>query len=478
MVLWYITNETFKDRDADMVMRYGVGIDIGTSKIGAVLVDAAERRVVRAVSRGNDAQVCGLAANRHEQSPARIVEIAAQACRELLAGAGTRAEEFMGGAVTGQMHGVLVAGTNLAPVTPLITWRDRRTVGDFLAGLQRAAGIAYTARTGCALNAGYGGATLAWLRQEGAVPVRDAMALTIADYLAARLCGVAGTAASHAASWGIFDLRRGAWDAELLRTLEIPAELLPPVRDDRPLLGGCTHAAAELFGLPEGLPVWLAVGDNQASVYAAADGDADCAVLNLGTGGQISLPAHEVVWSGGSETRPLAGGGLMRVGASLCGGWSYAYLCEFFRKVCREIGGVEISADAAFTRMTALAQGKSAGTLRVDPRFAGSRDGGCAGGAITGINVDNLVPAELVIAFQEGMVRELAELAGVGAGGVAAGFRRLVATGNAVRRNPGLPRIIEKIFGMPCALSPHLEEAGAGAALWMFDTMGLTRGQA
>lgn len=61
----------------------------------------------------------------------------------------------------------------------------------------------------------------------------------------------------------------------------------------------------------------MPIGDNQASIMGVAGLARDVAVVNLGTGGQISIPQPEPVWVDGFETRPMPLGGYVLVGASL-----------------------------------------------------------------------------------------------------------------------------------------------------------------
>lgn len=442
----------------------GIGIDIGTSKVVAVRFDGARMQVVQTAERANDAVLGGLPADRHEQDPQRILQLAAEACREVVKGVDPG--RITGLAITGQMHGVVLVDPAWHPLTPLITWRDRRTAAPFLKSFPGIDGTRYAQRTGCQLNPGYGGATLAWLARQDGIP-HDCTALTIADWLAAQLCQIGATDRTHAASWGLYDLSAECWDAGLVNKLHIPAGILPEIRQAEEALG-LSGPRAAAFGLPEGLPVWLPIGDNQASVYAASQGREGCLVLNLGTGGQISMPASRIACDGGLETRPAAGTGLLRVGASLCGGWSYAYLAEFLQRVCQEIGGVQVPISQVYDRMTERALTVQETDLWVDVRFTGhrgqgSRDSGSYG-SIQGINAGNLVPAELTYAFQTGMVRELASLAES-----LEGVREIVATGNAIRKTPGLVAVVEKVFGKPCLVSPFREEAACGAVLWMLN---------
>jgi sugar (pentulose or hexulose) kinase len=155
--------------------------------------------------------------------------------------------------------------------------------------------------------------------------------------------------------------------------------------------------------------------------------------------------------------------GFLQVGASLCGGWSYAYWRQFAQAMARELAGVELSDDEAYARLNALASSAPDGAdgLSFDTRFDGSRLDPSARGAVSGIDTRNLTPALLTRALLEGMVRELWEA--WRSSGLAAPAR-IVACGNAAQRIPVLQSIIERRFAAPCVVSADPEQAALGAA--------------
>ena len=111
--------------------------------------------------------------------------------------------------------------------------------------------------------------------------------------------------------------------------------------------------------------VFSPLGDNQAAVIGAGGDRADTAVLNLGTGGQISIFQNDWQTLDGFETRPMPGEAFLLVGASLCGGWVYAYLKDFYKDVIKRITGVTV---------------RDQGTLCNDEFVFGSRYGPAAAG--------------------------------------------------------------------------------------------------
>ena len=287
-------------------MRIVLSVDIGTSKVAAVAFDCLAGKSIAAASRPNATDVMGLPPGLHEQDPRAVYELCLELLGGLLGYGKFAPAEVAAIAFSGQMHGVLLASRDLEPLTKLMTWRDRRASG-LVSSIDRATWP--VGRTGCYLHPGYGGATLAALAMEGLIPT-GTVALDMADFVAAKLTGIAAADPTMAASWGIMDLRRGEWDEELLSRLRIPREALPPiVTGSRPL----GRLVVDL-GLPLGVPVYPPVGDNQASYIGAAGLEGRLLLLNLGTGGQISIPSAVFEFRHEFETRPLPTGGYLMVG--------------------------------------------------------------------------------------------------------------------------------------------------------------------
>jgi sugar (pentulose or hexulose) kinase len=364
------------------------------------------------------------------------------------------------------MHGVLLVNSDLQPQSNLITWRDQRTLASDKPGpinkTVETLGADVHQRTGCRLHAGYGGATLHCLSKNNKLP-EGAVALTISDYVAGYLTGVAATEATHAASWGIFNLQKGQWDSEAIDKLGIPKKVLPTVNSTAKPSGTIQPAIAQQLGLGSGVQVCSPLGDNQASIIGAAGFADDVVVLNLGTGGQISIPQNEYKFVETFETRPMPFGGFILVGASLCGGWSYACLHKFIQATVREFAAAELSDEEVYKRMNTIAAEtpKGASGISVNTRFSGTRHDPNLRGSISGIGMENFTVANLARGFVEGMVAELADMASAAS---IKDFTRIIASGNAVRNNPVVSEVIESIFGLPCHISTNREEAALGAA--------------
>ena len=382
--------------------------------------------------------------------------------------------------VTGQMHGVVLAQASGQPCSPLITWQDGRGNAPARSGLRyvdefhhRLAGTAL-ADCGCSPASGYGAVTLLRLREEGLLPA-GVTALTIHDLLVYTLCAQARTYPTDAASWGIFDVRDGQrWLPGAGAALGFPEGLLPEMAPTGSIAGTLLPNMAARLGLPAGLPVAVAIGDNQASFLGSVPALDDSMLLNLGTGGQMSVPIARFTRVAGLDTRPLLGDLRLFVGASLCGGRAYQVLERFFAAVGHDLFGPEVPERplyAVMNRLAADADEESAG-LHANTLFAGTRLNPGARGTLSGLSTDNFTPANLTRAVINGMVEELVDYYRQ-ARSAGAHPTRLAASGNAVRHNPVVRREIERRVGLPLTLPPCQEEAAVGAAL--IGRMGVNR---
>lgn len=448
-------------------MQIILAIDIGTTSICVLAMDAEQAGVLVSRSAGNDSNVSRLAPVRHEQNPAAMQRIVERLLEQVVGDLRDRQiprDRIRAIAVTGQMHGVMMLDKHLQPVSNLVTWQDQRTLSgreSLLAPLANDTGN--TTRCGCLLKPGYGGLTLHWLSRENdyAAMVRNGeiRIAGVADFVVAQLCGKLVTDPTMAASWGILDIDRLTWDAKRLDILEISSELLPQICESGAPVAALLPGYARRWALPDDVQVCTGLGDNQATVIASGPMPAGSCVINIGTGAQLSLVGAEFDYRHGLEIRPLARGAVIQVGSSPCGGWSYARLAEFFQSVVRQLTGMDTDLDSVLNQMNILAQNaaRDTGGLTYSPVF--SKENHSA--AYQGINMGNLTPGNFSRATVNGIINELYnfyELAGCPE------LSRLFITGNAVKYNPLLTEIIAARWNVKPVLNELEEEAAIGVA--------------
>ena len=464
-----------------------LGLDVGTTTVTALALDAASGAVLARATRPNDADITTASdrsRGRSEWDAEAMLSAALAALADAAAQLGERRDGVVGLGLTGQQHGVVLVDRATRPLTPFINWQDRRGEepwpGSEQTYTQRAAallGPAAVARTGCALAGGYLGTTLFWLRANAQLP-DAALACLITDFVGARLTGTPPvTDPTMAASSGLLDVWTRRWDAAALQALGLPPGLFPPLREAGDALGGLTPQSARAAGLPPGLPVCVGLGDNQASFVGSVAQRATSVLVNVGTGAQVSQYVERAEWEeeegregasglGRPEIRPFPRGGYLLVHAGLFGGRTYALLDRFFRQVGRDLFGQ--AADAPlYARLNEWARAVPYGAdgLRCEPYFSGSRAEPTRRAVWTGMSDVNFTPAHLTRALLEGMARSFQQGFTHLQSTARTPVERLVGAGNGLRENAALAEMVATEFGLPLVTPLHREEAAYGAAL-------------
>lgn len=423
-----------------------LAIDIGTSKITLVQFEISSMEVIQTVTEANSSQISLTDATMHEQDPKVIWTIVQRLLLQI-----TLRSSIQFISITGQMHGILLLDGEGNPHTNLITWRDGRNKVNPV-------GKDYKGENGCLVQRGYGGSTLAALHSS--LPSLDSLQVcTIASFIMGKLCGCFSIDETMAASLGLYDIRRKRWNREQIEQLGIPLSLFPPVIPSSVRVGTLLMPVASQLALSDSVVVCSPIGDNQAS-FIGSSGFCQAGVINIGTGGQISVPTQEVTDTPSIEIRPLPKKGYLQVYSSLCGGWAYVYLKEFCKDVLTRFG-VTVSDKVLYEKLDQLALASDAESgLFVDTQFLGGREKADTLGSIRQINTHNLTLSNLSRGFLEGIVRELHP-----AGIRTDSMKFLVASGNAVRKSPVMASLIEAEFGCPVMFAPFLEEAAIGSIL-------------
>ncbi len=203
-----------------------------------------------------------------EHDPEEIWTATVATVRDALAKARLTAGDIAAIGITNQRETTMVWDRSTGkPIHNAIVWQDRRTA-DTCEKLRRdgaEAGLA--AKTGLLLDPYFSATKIDWLLNcvPGARADAEAGKLafgTIDTFLIWRLTGGKShvTDATNAARTLLFDIGRGAWDAELCKLFRVPQSLLPRVLDCAADFGTTDPA---LFGAP--IRILGVAGDQQAA---------------------------------------------------------------------------------------------------------------------------------------------------------------------------------------------------------------------
>lgn len=249
----------------------------------------------------------------------------------------------------------------------------------------------------------------------------------------------------------MFDVKKGDFLFDKLLSLGIALDILPAVTSESCIIGTC-----------QGIPVAVAVGDNQASFLGSVSDNSDSALVNIGTGSQISAVSEYRVATPQTEIRPFIEGKYLVCGSTLCGGFAYSMVEAFFRSYMVSAGMQEAPQYKTINQIAYDAYERGESGLDVDVSFLGKRSVPTQRGEIKNIDSENFTPSALVIGILHGMCKELYELYE----GFAEKKNKIVASGGGVRNNEVLRKLISDRFGVPVSVNATREEAATGVALF------------
>lgn len=409
-----------------------IGLDIGTTSICGVRINAESGKSEKTVSAKNDFWIDGAPFERLQDAE-KIFDTVLSLANEL------KVENTAAIGITGQMHGIVYLDKSLRAVSPLFTWQDGRGNLPYKNGTYASFLNSFT---------GYGNVTHFYNETNKIIPESAVLYCTIHDYAAARLAGRKSPVmhVSDASSLGGFDIKNNKFAYK--------NPFLPETTD-----------TAEKLGEWHGIPVYTAIGDNQASFIGSGCNDG-CVLVNIGTGSQVSFSVNEPITADGLETRPLSDGKFIAVGSSLCGGRAYAVLEGFFEKVLKMCG---VSQEPLYEKMADEIVETYKTGISFDTRLCGTRKMPEIRGSIKNISTENFTPRDMILGCMHGIANELYCL--YKSGGT--NCTKLIASGNGIRKNRHLQNITENTFGMKLHIPSLCEEAAAGAAIFAMTGCGI-----
>jgi gluconokinase len=325
-------------------------------------------------------------------------------------------------------HSLVAVDKSWNALTPILGWRDTRSVGAADRLAQRLDAMAVHARTGAFLHPSFWPAKLAWLAEaEPETFRRTAWFVSFADYLR----GSPETSLGMASTSGLLDLTTLDWDEELLAVLGVDSERLPRIED---------------------MPVWP---DAACSNAGAGCAGRSRAALMVGTSGAL-----RVLYK---SERPQPKPGL------------FLYLADARRVV---EGGALSDGGNLYGWLERTLADSSGSLAERDPRdhglvflpfLGGERSTGWnpnARGAVHGLTFET-APLDLRQAAYEGVAFRFAAIAGL-----LPDVTEVVATGGGLLRDPDWLQIMADALARPIQVSGVAEASLRGAAVLALERIG------
>lgn len=250
-----------------MAERYYLGIDQGTTGTTVLLADKTFRCMARGYCEHTQYYP---QPGWVEHDPEEIWQALLSAVKQALDTAGADPSQLACIGLDNQGETCLIWDRQTgAPVAPAIVWQDRRTA-QYADQLSRTHKQLILQRTGLPVDAYFSGTKLRWLlnnipglRERAAQG--EVLAGTLDSWLLWKLTGgrIHATDSSTASRTMLYRLSTDSWDPELLQLLDIPAHIMPEIRDSVGLFGMTDPDA--FFGIS--VPITAAITDQQAALF-------------------------------------------------------------------------------------------------------------------------------------------------------------------------------------------------------------------
>lgn len=263
---------------------YVLAIDQGTTSSRAIVFD--ENMKIAGVGQKEFTQIFPKS-GWVEHDPEEIWGSVVLTIRQAIRKAGIRAADIAAIGITNQRETVVVWERETGQaIHNAIVWQDRRTAADCDRMKGEGLEALFTNKTGLLLDPYFSGTKLSWLLNNvGGARTRAANGElcfgTIDTYLIWRLTGGRSfvTDATNASRTLLYNIAENAWDEELLKVLDVPAAMLPEVKDCADEFGVTDE---RLFGAA--IPIRGVAGDQHAATIGQACFEPGMIKSTYGTG--------------------------------------------------------------------------------------------------------------------------------------------------------------------------------------------------
>src|SRR5215218_7707308 len=262
-----------------------LGIDLSTTGAKALLIDRAGRVLSSATTPLSLSTPHPLWS---EQDPREWWTATTNSIAQALATANASREDVIAIGLTGQMHGLVLLDAQGHVLRPAILWNDQRCGTECDEIRARVSREQLVQVTGNDALTGFTAPKILWVeKNEPKIYRRIRHVLLPKDYIRYKLTGALAMDKADGSGTMLFDLGKRTWSTEILNTLNIPAEWMPPTFEGHEITSEVNSEAADLTGLRRGTPVVAGGGDQAAQATGVGVVRPGTMAVTLGTSGVV-----------------------------------------------------------------------------------------------------------------------------------------------------------------------------------------------
>jgi xylulokinase len=260
-----------------------LGLDIGTSSVKGVLIDAKQKIVASASA---PLRVSRPHPGWSEQAPEDWWKACGKVVKALARQKPKAIASVEGIGLSGQQHGATLLDKSDKVLRPAILWNDARSFAecrDIEEREPRARKIA-----GNIPLAGFTAPKLVWVKKhEPRLFDSVAKVLLPKDYVRLRMIGDYASDMSDSSGTFWLDVDKRAWSDELLKATDMSRDQMPKLFEGTEATGRLTAQVARAWGMPKRPVVAGGGGDNPAAACGIGAVKPGAAFVSLGTSGVL-----------------------------------------------------------------------------------------------------------------------------------------------------------------------------------------------
>ena len=229
-----------------------LGIDLGTSKIKAIIVNLEGNIVGKSSA---DYPTYTSKPGYAEQDPHQWWESTIRAVRSAVLSAKIEAYWIKAIGLSGQTHGTVLLDNNFDYLRNAITWMDQRSSYEAKI-LENTIGKKVSRISGLPIATGFMVPVLLWIKKnEPKLWEKIYKFILPKDYIRMRLTGVIATDVTDAGGTLLLDVRERQWSEKIFELLGIPISIAPPIFESYEITGRVKKEVALMLGITPETPV-------------------------------------------------------------------------------------------------------------------------------------------------------------------------------------------------------------------------------
>ena len=306
-----------------------VGIDVGTTNVKAVVIDADGRLIAECTA---EHQTIHPHPGWAEQDSGVWWSGTVKVLSAIMGTGMFSKSDIRALGISSQAPALVPMDDQGRPLRNALIWMDTRAAGHSQRLRDTIGEAKIKSLTGNRVDPSYLLSKVLWFREhEPALFARTDRFLTANAYIAYRLTGQYSIDISHASLSQLYDVHRREWSTEVCEACGIAAGLFPEVYETTDVIGRVGQEAAAATGLPEGIPVVAGIVDaNAAGLAAGVVGSGD-GVIVMGTSTVLLMGSDHWVECGNlAEIYHALPGGTVVFGAMSTTGASLKWFRDQF----------------------------------------------------------------------------------------------------------------------------------------------------